>query len=170
MGSFVVELPAELDRRRCDMAVWTIPAKILLPAWMFEGQIGRLPNGHQVLGYVSLPAPWSAAVHVFDSEGHHLATHAQSGLHAAPTATDRVKTAREALRVLLEPLKAGGWEDADIWVRPFSVIIDGTEHGLVCAVEGDDPSWDDEFDPQTVRLFPFGFYFHRPWDNGSYDS
>jgi hypothetical protein len=35
------------------MAVWTMPAKILLPAWMFEGQIGRLPNGHQVLAYVA---------------------------------------------------------------------------------------------------------------------
>jgi hypothetical protein len=97
------------------MAVWTIPAKILLPAWMFEGQIGRLPNGHQVLGYVSMPQPWSAAAHVFDSDGHHLATHARSGHRSVSTAADREKTAREALRVLLEPLKIGGWQDADIW-------------------------------------------------------
>jgi hypothetical protein len=109
-----------------------------------------------------------------------LASHERGGHDSLPTATDGQRAAEErerdrqateeALRTLLEPLKVGGWEDADIWVRPFSVIIDGTEHGLVCEVEGDDPTWDNEFDPQTVRLFPFGFWFHRPWDNGTYDS
>jgi hypothetical protein len=182
------------------MALWEMPEKILLPSHMFEGQVGRLRNGDQVMGYIASHGPlcmrprclsggdpwadqpqrWTAVVHRFSPSGQHLASHSRTGTHPKPAAesgwSSPEETARDrqvradALDSLLKPLKAAGWEDADILVRPFYVFIDGLGHGLALHVEGENTEGDEEFDPQWVRLDPFGFMFHRPWDSGRWDS
>jgi hypothetical protein len=182
------------------MAVWSIPAKILIPAGLWEGCIGRLADGRQVLGYgakhlppcvrprclegddpwAGKPSRWAVAVHLFDADGHHLACHSTLGVDPPPASPDGIRSREEmerddlvaakALQALLDPLKAGGWEDADIRVRPFYLVLDGVGHGLACEVEGDDPIWDDDYDPQVFRLHPIGYIFHRPWDAGEFST
>jgi hypothetical protein len=182
------------------MAVWLMPDRILIPGSIFEGCIGRLPDGRQVLGYAAkhpsqcmqprcleggnpwagLPSRWTAVVHLFDADGHHLASHSKPGVDPPPASPDGRRSrdemdrddraATEALRALLDPLKAGGWESADIRIRPFYLFLDGVGHGLACEADGDDPTWDEEYDPQEFCLDPLRYMFHRPWDSGVFST
>jgi hypothetical protein len=120
------------------------------------------------------------AVHLFDADGHHLACHSKLGVDPPAASPDGRRSreemdrddlvAAQALQALLAPLKAGGWEDADILIRPFYLFLNGVGHGLAGDVEGDDPTWDEDYDPQEVRLDPIGYIFHRPWDSGAFST
>ena len=63
---------------------------------------------------------------------------------------------------------------ADILVRPFIVIVDGLETGLIYMTDGEDESEQEEnfseYSPECIRLVPFDKIFYRPWNTGEYDT
>lgn len=66
--------------------------------------------------------------------------------------------------VKLAPAK-GTYEDADISIKPFSVLFDGIEFGFILRTpEDEEEIWAVEFMPGNTMAF------FEPWDSGVYDT
>jgi len=173
------------------MGLWRVPEKVLLPAEpdyspsTFEFN-GRLANGDQVMAYVGSrtgqtyppsPTPFTrhtAVVLRFNADGVLLtvdfATTAHGGDYIEKDAERSWGKARELLAGLVRRVQAEGWESADILVRPFLVIVDGLETGLVYMTDGEDEGEASDSSPECLRLMPFDKIFYRPWTTGEYDT
>lgn len=173
------------------MGLWRVPEKVLLPAEpdcspsTFEFN-GRLANGDQVMAFVGSrsgqtypPSPtlftrFTAVVFRFNADGVLItvdfATTAFGGDYVEKDAERSKQKARELLAGLVKRVRSEGWEPADILVRPFYVIVDGMETGLVYMTEGEDEEEASDESPEYVRLVPFDKVFYRPWNTGGYDT
>lgn len=177
------------------MGLWRVPEKILLPAEpdyspsTFEFN-GRLANGDQVMAYVGSrtgqthppsPTPFTrhtAVVFRFNADGVLLtvdfATTAHGGDYIEKDAERSWRNARDLLTGLVGRVQSEGWVSADILVRPFHVIVDDLETGLLYQTDGQDESETEEdfadYSPESLRLVPFDIIFRGPWNTGSYDT
>jgi hypothetical protein len=176
------------------MGLWQLPEKILLPAEPgfspnpFEFN-GRLANGDQVMAYVGtrignthpVTTPftrYTAVVLRFDGDGTlrtcDFATTAHGGGYIEQDPERSYYTARELLLALVDKVRVEGWVSADILVRPFYVMVDDLETGLLYQADGEDESEGEEdfedYSPECLTLIPFDIIFRRPWDTGRYDT
>jgi hypothetical protein len=177
------------------MGLWRVPEKVLLPAEpdfspsAFEFN-GRLANGDQVTAYVGSrtgqthppsPTPFTrhtAVVFRFNADGVLLTvdfdTTAHGGDYVEKDAERSWREARELLLALVRRVQSEGWESADILVRPFYIMVDDLETGLIYMTDGEDESEQEEdfedYSPESVRLVPFDKVIRRPWNTGDYDT
>ena len=163
------------------------PDKLRIPLdeHRFEN-VGRLPDGTQFMAYVTGAFPtgmkyylgddwqtkkkWLAVIHRFDAEGNHIGTEARLGafdIEGRQAAGDK---AFAHLQELYAELTANGEpEFCDIWVRPFSVEIDGVTYGLFYEQSEEEPEAGEECG-EWVMLEPRDIMFHPPWDSGEYST
>jgi hypothetical protein len=171
------------------MGLWRIPEKILLPAepdgpGTFEFN-GRLPNGEQVMAYVGSRTDetypptkpivrHTAVLFRFDADGVlqscEFATAKHGGDNLEQDGERSYRQARDQLDRLVQKVKAEGWVSANILVRPFYIVVDGLQTGLVYYTEGEDDEDEWEYSPEEVHLEPFGKIFYPPWTDGRYDT
>jgi hypothetical protein len=74
------------------------------------------------------------------------------------------------LRGLMEKVRGEGWVSANILIRPFFVMVDGLETGLIYITDGEDEGEGADSSPEHLRLAPFDIIFYRPWTTGVYDT
>ncbi|MBV9124701.1 MAG: hypothetical protein JO112_15195 [Planctomycetes bacterium] len=163
------------------------PDKIRIPQdeYHFEN-VGRLPDGTQFMAYVTGAFPtgmeyylgedwqtkkrWLAVIHRFDAEGNHIGTDTRLGafdIEGRQVAGDK---ALAHLEDMYAALTANGEpEFGDIWVKLFSVEIDGVTHGL-CYEQSEEEPEEGEERSQWVMLQPRDIMFHPPWDSGNYST
>jgi formate hydrogenlyase regulatory protein HycA len=144
--------------------------------------VGRLADGTQFLAYVCGAFPtgyrvaddwqtkkrWQAVVHRFDAGGRHLHTEVRlGGVEADPEAAAK---AFRHLNAIYDDLAAGGEPDfCDIWVKLFSVDIDGNTYGLFYEQSEEEPG-EGEGRGEWVILEPWDIMFHPPWNSGGYST
>jgi hypothetical protein len=108
---------------------------------------------------------WLAVIHRFDADGNHIGSESRLGafdIEGRQIAGDK---AFAHLEDMFADLTAGGQpEFCDIWVKLFSVEIDGVTHGLFYEKSEDDPA------SEWVMLEPRDIMFHPPWDSGEYST
>jgi formate hydrogenlyase regulatory protein HycA len=148
--------------------------------------VGRLPDGTQFMAFVTGAFPtgekyylgddwqykkkWLAVVHRFDADGNHIGTETRLGgydIEGRDVAGDK---AFSHLEDMVVELAAGGRPKlCDIWVRMFSVEIDGVTHGLFYEQSDEEPEPGEERD-EWVMLEPCDIMFHPPWDSSEYST
>jgi formate hydrogenlyase regulatory protein HycA len=160
------------------------PDKLRIPndEGRFEN-VGQLPDRTQFMAYVTgafpggvkYPDPtsdwrtkkrWLAVIHRFDAQGNHIGSESKLGGYdiegrdvAGQKAWNELEEMYTALTGYQEP------KFCDIWVKPFSVEIDGVIHGLFYE------HWKDgDFEHECVMLEPRDIMFHPPWDSGAYST
>jgi hypothetical protein len=179
-----------LGKEGGKMGLWQIPEKVLLPAEPdfspspFEFN-GRLANGDQVMAYIGsrtgdthpVSTPFTrhtAVVFRFDADGVlrtcNFSTTAHGGGYIEQNPERSYEKAREILLGLLGEVRAEGWVSADILVRPFFVMVDDLETGLIYTTDGDDEEEISDYSPELLQLVPFDRIFRRPWTTGKYDT
>lgn len=162
-----------------------VPDRLRIPQDSRIGYMGRLADGTQFLAFVTGAFPvgfddfagntwrrhkrWLAVLHRFDADGNHLATDTRLGGFDSEGQDVAVDKAWRALEQLLSDLKGGNeLEPCDIWVRLFTVEIDGVVHGIIyehrLGEEGEDSDY------EGVLLVPPDIMFDPPWDSGEYST
>jgi hypothetical protein len=146
--------------------------------------VGRLPDGRQFMAFVTGAFPdgvklnwdtdewrkvkrWIAVLHLFDAEGKRLGTETRVGGFDIEGRDVAGQKAWAELDEMLSRLGPGELKPADIWVREFSVTIDGVTHSLLykkVQPEEDGPVF------ESVMLEPRDIMFHPPWDSGEYST
>lgn len=144
--------------------------------------VGRLEDGRQFLAFVTgafpgeerYPDPtgsavkhkrWIAVFHTFDGDGNYLQTETRMGGMNADEAAG--ENAELQLSTLLAELGLEQANLCDIYIRPFSVEVDGVRHELVYEHKIDEEDGSEE---EWVMLWPNDIMFHPPWDSGEYSS
>ena len=175
------------------MGSWQVPNKVLLPAEadlspsVFEFN-GRLANGDQVMAYVG-SGPGTRARPPRPSRGTRPSCSASTRTGPSWPATSPrrrrrgfyregpgagLPRGRELLFGLVDKVRVEGWASADILVRPFYVMVDDLETGLLYQTAGEDESEAEEdfgdYSPECLTLVPFDRIFRRPWTTGEYDT
>jgi hypothetical protein len=148
--------------------------------------IGRLSDGTQFMAFVTGAFPtglnyylgddwrtkkkWLAVIHRFDAHGNHIGSESRLGgydIEGRDTAGDK---AFGHLADMHRELFAGRQpEPCDIWVRLFSVEIDGVTHGLFYEQDEEEPEEGEERG-EWVMLEPQDIMFHPPWDSSEYST
>jgi hypothetical protein len=147
--------------------------------------VGRCADGRQFMAFVTGAFPddydwqricdphnndwqtdkrWLAVFHLFDAEGHHVGSEARLGGYDS----EGWEIAGDKARAELEKMLSHLGPDVtmcDIYVKPFSVVIDGVTHGLSYNhfAEGD-------FECESMMLEPRDIMFHPPWESGEYST
>jgi hypothetical protein len=129
--------------------------------------LGELEDGRLFFGYETFVFPngysgenWQeerleyAIVHLFDSNGIHVKTLYEL---AGKTSEIELRKSSKMLKRLLEPLGKLNYKNVE--VKPFSIIIDKIEFGLI----PDDETESIELQPSSTIAF------FEPW-NGEYDT
>jgi hypothetical protein len=166
------------------------PDKLRIPYEDFEYArfdcVGRLPDGSQFIAFVTGAFPsgqqdylgddwqykkkWLAVVHRFDADGNHTGSETRLGgldIEGGELAGER---ARGHLLDMLRDLAGHGQPELrDIWVKMFSVKIDGVTHGLFYEQSNEEPE-PGEGRGDWVMLEPCDIMFHPPWDSGEYST
>lgn len=152
------------------------------PPYRFD-YVGRLPSGMQFLGFVTgvyypthvnsgedwrLKKKWIAVLHCFDSDGNHVRSETRlGGYEIEGREIAGYKATSHLDRMFVELCDGRQPEYGDIWVRLFSVEIDGDTHGLNYERSEENP---DEEWGEWVMLEPRDIMFHTPWDSGEYST
>jgi hypothetical protein len=142
--------------------------------------VGRRADGVQFMAYVGSAYPehyrhddnwmsvqrWQAVAHYFDGEGHHLRTDVRLGGVATD---DRARdNAFGHLSAIYEELVGFGEpEFGDIWVKLFSVEIDGIRYRLWYERREDDGDGGYE---SVYFNHVLSVSFWPPWESGGYDT
>jgi hypothetical protein len=165
------------------------PDKLRIPYEDWEGDrfhhVGRYADGRQYLGFVTGAFPdgydwqrirdpnnndwqrdkaWLAVLHLFDAEGNHLGSEVRLGGYDSEgweIAGDKARAGLANMLRNLGPHTASG----DIYVKTFSVVINGVTHGLFY-----NHFAEDDFESESVMLEPRDIMFHPPWDSGEYST
>lgn len=159
------------------------PDKILIPLDDDRCEnVGRLPDGTQFMAYVTGAYPggdqypgadsgllhqkrWLAVIHQFDPDGNHIKSETRLGGFQREGRDIAGEKAGECLEEMYATLMQQGEPDyGDIWVKLFSVEIDGVVHGLFYEQSEENPEVD------WVLLEPCDIMFHPPWDSGDYST
>lgn len=163
------------------------PNKIRIPLdeYRFEN-VGHMPDGTQFMAYVTGAFPtgmkyyleddwqtkkkWLAVIHRFDAAGNHIGTETRLGafdIEGRQVAGDK---AFAHLQNMYADLSANGEpEFCDIWVKLFSVEINGVTYGLLYEQSEEEPEKGEERG-EWVMLEPRDIMFHPPWDSGEYST
>jgi formate hydrogenlyase regulatory protein HycA len=162
------------------------PDKIRIPYEDFDDGrfhcVGRYDGDKQFMAFVSgafpddnqYPSPgsnwrdikrWLAVIHRFDSAGNHLSSEARVGGYDAEGRDVAGEKAWDRLGEIFEELSLKHPEPCDIFVKLFSVEIDGITHGLIYEnySQGDDEG-------EYVTLEPNDIMFCPPYDDGEYST
>ncbi|MGI4791351.1 MAG: hypothetical protein ACRYFS_21190 [Janthinobacterium lividum] len=147
--------------------------------------VGRLPDGTQFLAFVTGAFPtgekyysgddwpekkrWLSIVHLFDADGDHIGSETRLGGFDSEGRNVAGEKAYVHLEGLLADLGSGRAERCDIWVRLFSVEVDGVTHGLFYEVSEWEPE-DGEEPVEWIMLEPWDIMFHPPWDSSEYST
>jgi formate hydrogenlyase regulatory protein HycA len=148
--------------------------------------VGRLPDGTQFMAFVTGAFPtgqdyysgedwqfkkkWLAVIHRFDAEGNHIGSESQLGGLDIEGRQAAGEKAFGHLEAMFAGLCAGARpEFCDIWVKLFSVEIDGVTHGLFYEQSEDEPEEGEERS-EWVMLQPRDIMFHPPWDSSEYST
>lgn len=146
--------------------------------------VGRLSDGRQFMAFVTGAFPgdvepkwdteewreykrWLAVLHLFDGEGNYLKSETKLGgydIEGREVAGDK---AWQELDIFLAQFGPGKPKLADIWLKPFSVQIDGVTHGLLYEVSQSEV---DGTVFECVILEPCDIMVHPPWDSGGYST
>jgi formate hydrogenlyase regulatory protein HycA len=142
--------------------------------------VGRLRDGTQFMAFVTGAFPtgldyclgddwqhkkkWLAVIHRFDAEGNHIGSETRVGASDIEGRQVGGDKAFAHLEQMWSGLCRGGPpEFCDIWVRLFSVEIDGVTHGLFYEQsEYEQGEW--------IMLEPPNIMFHPPWDSSEYST
>jgi hypothetical protein len=165
------------------------PDKLRVAYEDYEGHftgVGRLADGTQFMAFVTGAFPtgqqyyrgddwqhkkkWLAVVHRFDADGNHIGSESRLGafdIEGWDVAGDK---ASGHLKQMFAELCLGGQPKfRDIWVRLFSIEIDGVTHGLFYEQSEEEPEPGEERD-EWVMLEPRDIMFHPPWDSSAYST
>lgn len=165
----------------------TQPEKVLIPHddYRFKS-VGRFPDGRQFMAFVTGAYPgehrhvpenwqdvkqWIAFIHIFDADGNHLTTDAQtSELEARliPFAQEEphLRAKIDTMRTdLLRDYKIDDNYFCDICIRPFRTVIDDIYYEFVYVRREDG----DKIYEQ-MALWPNDVVFYPPWNDGRYDT
>ncbi len=145
--------------------------------------VGRLPDGTQFMAFVTGAFPtgmkyylgddwqhrkkWLAVIHRFDADGNHESKLGAFDIEGREVAGD--KAFGHLKRMYAELCGGQQPEFCDIWVRLFSVEIDGVTHGLFYEQSEEGPGPGEERG-EWVMLEPRDIMFHPPWDSSEYST
>jgi hypothetical protein len=168
-----------------DTMLFGKPEKLRIP--FDEGRfdcVGRLDDGTQFMAYGTGCFPdgyllktdteewrdvkrWIAVLHLFDADGNHLRSESRLGGYDFEGWDEACGKANVELRAMLAPLGEKQPELCDIYVRLFSIVVDGVTHGLFYThhVERDE-----DYEGEWVMLEPRDIMFHPPWDSCEYST
>jgi hypothetical protein len=160
------------------------PERLRIPAEGPVEYVGRLNDGTQYMSFVTGAWPddytanldnedwrkiksWIGVLHLFDSEGNHLKSDARHGAYDIEGWDTACEKAEAQVHDMFTPYRAKNPKRCDIFVKPFSVIIDGITHGLVYRA-----TQPEEGGPVFEGLFlePRDIMFHPPWDSGEWST
>jgi hypothetical protein len=110
---------------------------------------------------------WLGVVHLFNTQGNHLRTEVRLGGYDIEGWDEACDKAWAQVRELCAPLRSENPNRGDIYVKPFSVVLDGVTHGLIYGT-----SEPDEDGPafEWIMLQPRDVMFHPPWDSGEWST
>ncbi len=148
--------------------------------------VGRLRDGTQFMAFVTGAYPigleyysgddwqtrkkWLAVIHRFDAEGNHIGSESRLGGFDIEGRDIASEKAYSSLEDMLAELCGGELPDfCDIWVRLFSVEMDGVAHGLFYELSEEEAE-EGEDRGEWVMLEPRDIMFHPPWDSGEYST
>ena len=106
---------------------------------------------------------WVAVIHCFDADGNHLESDIRLGGYQIER-DQAAEKAWEELGNILKKLSTQKPKPGDIYVKPFSVKVDGVTYGLI--YEQDEEDEESEYG----MLEPNDIMFHQPWDSGEYST
>jgi hypothetical protein len=111
--------------------------------------------------------PWTAVLHLFDADGNHLGSEARIGGFDVEDPDKACHKAALQLREMFTPVRGKNPKRCDIYVKPFSGVLDGVSHSLL--YEANQPEEDGPVF-EYVTLEPLDIMFHPPWDSGEWSS
>lgn len=167
-----------------NVALFGSPTKLRIPAEGPIEYVGRLEDGTQYMCFVTGAVPdgyafnhdnedwrkvkrWIAVLHLFDAEGNHLKTEARHGGYDIEGWDAACNKAWTEVRSMFSLYHGNGPVRCDVFVKPFSAVIEGITHGLVYRAtqpEEDGPVF------EGVFLEPRDVMFHPPWDSGEWST
>jgi hypothetical protein len=143
-----------------------VPEKVRIPReddgrFPFAGRLndGRLFVAFATGAFSDLGKRWIAVAHLFDTDGSHLRSESRLGGYDKEGQELAWERADAELGKLMAPLLEQAPSLGDVYIKPFSVVLDGVMHGLV-------------YDPRykAAIFHPQDVWFYFPWDTGSYDT
>ncbi len=164
-----------------DQPLFGPPERLRIPAEGPIDYVGRLEDGTQYMSFVTGAWPddyrfnedwrkvksWIGVLHPFDAEGNHLKSEARHGGYDIEGWDAACEKAWAEVHAMLTPHRSKIPKRYDIFVKPFSLVINGITHGLVYQV-----TQSDENGPvyEGVFLEPSDVMFHPPWDSGEWST
>ena len=165
-------------------ALFGFPERLRIPAQGPMENIGRLEDGTQYMSFITGAVPdgyvfnhdnedwrkvksWIGVLHLFDAEGKHLKSEARHGGYDIEGRDAACGRAWAEVDAAFSPYRGKNPKRCDIFVKPFSMVIDGITHGLVYRAtrpEEDGPVF------EGVFLEPGDIMFHPPWDSGEWST
>jgi hypothetical protein len=110
---------------------------------------------------------WIAVLHLFDADGNHLRSESRLGGYDIEGWDEACGKVDMELQKLLAPLRKKQPKLCDIYVRLFSVVLDGVTHGLFYTHHVEP---EEDYEGEWVMLEPRDIMFHPPWDSGEYST
>jgi len=110
---------------------------------------------------------WIAVLHLFDSDGNHLRSGSKLGGYDIEGWHEACGKVDVELRKMLVPLREKQPKLCNIYVRLFSVVLDGVTHGLFYTHH---VAPEEDYEGEWVMLEPRDIMFHPPWDSGEYST
>jgi hypothetical protein len=172
------------ERGVVDEVLFGPPEKLRIPAEGPIEYVGRLDDGTQYMsfttggfpdGYLFSPEnddwrkvkSWIGVLHLFDPGGNHLKTEARHGGYDIEGRDVACERSWAEVDAMLAPYRGKGPKRCDIFVKLFSVAIDGITHGLIYRT-----TQPEEGGPvfEAVLLEPPDVMFHPPWDSGEWST
>ena len=167
-----------------DQPLFGPPKTFRIPAEGPIEYVGRLNDGTQYMAFVTGAFPddyilnsdnddwqkvkcWIAVLHLFDSDGNHVKSEVRLGGFDIEGREVAGEKACEEVHAMFTPYRSKFLKRCDIFVKLFSLVIDGITHGLVYRA-----TQPEECGPvfEGVFLEPRDVMFHPPWDSGEWST
>jgi hypothetical protein len=110
---------------------------------------------------------WIAVLHLFNADGNHLRSESRLGGYDIEGWDEACGKVDVELQNMLAPLRKKRPKLCDIYVKLFSVVLDGVTHGLFYTHHVEP---EENFEGEWVILEPRDIMFHPPWDSGEYST
>ena len=160
------------------------PEKLRIPEEGPVSYVGRMNDGTQYMSFISGAFPddyrvnsdnedwckvksWIGVLHLFGAEGNHLKSEARHGGYDIEGWDEGCDKAWAQVHAMFDPYRANWLKRCDIFVKPFSLVIDGITHGLVYRATEPDANGNVY---EGVFLEPRDVIFHPPWDSGEWST
>jgi hypothetical protein len=166
-----------------------VPDKLRIPSEEYDyggfTRIGRLADGTQFMAFVTGAFPngrkhrlqedwpmqnrWIAVIHRFDAGGNHIGSESRAGAFDDDAEEDEAALEHQVEGVFAKLIGEAEPELCDVWVKPFTVRLDGLTHGLIYEDYLEEDGGDSSVG-EYVILQPHEIMFHPPWDSGDYST